>query len=63
MVAYHKTDFYSDDDALVYLVFQIEPAHDKINKMAYVPSDDRSAWASAQSDQSLRYQHEESLDP
>ena len=30
-----------------------EPVHDKTNKMACAPSEDRSAWASAQSDQSL----------
>ena len=29
----------------------------------YAPSEDRSAWASAQSDQSLRCLHEESLSP
>ena len=37
-----------------------EPPHDKTNKMIYAPSEDRSAWASAQSDQSLRCPHEES---
>ena len=30
-----------------------EPAHDKTNKMACAPSEDRTAWASTQSDQSL----------
>ena len=42
-----------------------EPPHDKTNKMACAPSEDsnQSAWASAQSDQSLRCPHEESLDP
>ena len=30
-----------------------EPPHVKTNKMACVPSEDRSAWAFAQSDQSL----------
>ena len=40
-----------------------EPHHDKTNKMAYAPSEDRSTWASAQSDQSLRCLHEESLGP
>ena len=30
-----------------------EPPHDKTNKMTRAPSEDRSAWASAQSDQSL----------
>ena len=29
------------------------PPHDKTNKMTFLPSKDRSAWASAQSDQSL----------
>ena len=33
---------------------QGEPQHDKTNKMTCAPSEDRSAWASAQSDQSLR---------
>ena len=40
-----------------------EPLRDKTNKVAYAPSEDRSAWASAQSDQCLRCPHEESLDP
>ena len=31
-----------------------ELPHNKTNKMTCVPSEDRSAWASAQSDQSLR---------
>ena len=35
--------------------------HDKTNKMVCAPSEDRSAWASALSDQSLRCPHEESL--
>ena len=39
-----------------------EPPHDKTNKMAYVRSELRSAWAFAQSDQSLRCPHEEILD-
>ena len=52
---------------------KIEPLHDKTNKMACAPSEDSdqpghlpnliTAWASAQSDQSLRCQHEESLGP
>ena len=29
-----------------------EPPHDKTNKMACAPSEERSAWASAHSDQS-----------
>ena len=46
--------------------------HDKTNKVACAPSEDsdqpgqrrvRSAWASTQSDQSLRCPHEESLGP
>ena len=32
-----------------------ELSHDKTNKMACAPSEDRSAWASAQSDQSSLY--------
>ena len=36
-----------------------EPPHDKTNKMTCAPSEDRSAWVSAQSDQSLRCLHEE----
>ena len=31
-----------------------EPQHEKNNKMTCVPSNDRSAWAPTQSDQSLR---------
>ena len=31
-----------------------EPPRDKTNKVVCAPSEDRSAWASAQSDQSLR---------
>ena len=38
-----------------------EPPHDKTNKMACAPGEDGSAWASAQSDQSLCCPHEESL--
>ena len=41
----------------------IEPPHDKTNKMTCAPSEDRSAWVSAQPDQSLRCPHEESLGP
>ena len=40
-----------------------EPPNDKTNKMARAPSEDRSAWASAQSDQNFRCPHEESLGP
>ena len=41
-----------------------EPQHDKTNKMNCAPSEDsRLAWASAQSDQSLRCPHEERLGP
>ena len=40
-----------------------EPSHDKTNKMTYAPSEDWSAWASIQSDQSLRCPHEEALGP
>ena len=40
-----------------------KPPHDKTIKMACAPSEDRSAWASAQSDQSLHCPHEESLGP
>ena len=38
-----------------------EPPRNKTNKVACAPSEDWSAWASAQSDQSLRCPHEESL--
>ena len=41
------------------IAFKIEPPRDKTNKMADAPSEDwsdwASAWASAQSDQSLRW--------
>ena len=40
-----------------------EPPHDKTNKMACAPSEDRSAWAAAQSEQSLRCPHEGSFGP
>ena len=40
-----------------------EPEHDKTNKMTFMPSGLRSAWSSAQSDQSLRCPHEENLGP
>ena len=40
-----------------------EPQHDETNKMACAPSKDRSACASAQSDQRLRCPHEEALGP
>ena len=42
----------------------IEPQHDKTNKMTCAPGEDsRSAWASAQSDQSHCCPHEETLSP
>ena len=43
-----------------------ESRHDKTNKMCVLPAKTqmiRSAWASAQSDQSLRCLHEETLGP
>ena len=40
-----------------------EPPHDKNKKMPYAPSEDRSVWVSAQSNQSLCCLHEESLGP
>ena len=40
-----------------------EPPHDKTNKMASASTEDRSAWGSTQSDQSLRCPHEETLGP
>ena len=40
-----------------------EPPHDKTNKMTVRPAKIRSAWASAQSGQSLHCPHEESLGP
>ena len=45
---------------------KIEPPHDKTNKMACAPSEDSDQTghpASAQSDQSFRCPHEESLGP
>ena len=45
-------------------ISSFEPPHDKTNKMTFAPSEDsESAWASAQSDQSLRCPHEETLGP
>ena len=40
-----------------------EPRHDKTNNVAVRPARIRSAWASVQSDQSLRCPHEETLGP
>ena len=40
-----------------------ELPHDKTNKMTCAPSEDRSAWTSARSDQSLRCLHDERLGP
>ena len=40
-----------------------EPQHEKTNKVACAPIEDTSAWAFAQSDQSFRCPHEESLGP
>ena len=40
-----------------------EPPHDKTNKMTCTQRRLRSAWASAQSNQSLRYPHEGTLGP
>ena len=52
--------------AIIYLnivaVPKNEPPHDKTNGMC-IQRRLRSAWASAQSDQSLRCSHEESLGP
>ena len=41
----------------------IELPHDKTNKMTCTQWRLKSAWASAQSDQSIRYAHEETLGP
>ena len=51
-----RADFETDD-------IQYDQAHDKTNKIAWAPSEDRSAWTSAQFDQSLRCPHEKSLGP
>ena len=40
-----------------------EPRHDKTNKGSVRPAKTQISWASAQSDQSLRCPHEESLGP
>ena len=40
-----------------------EPSHDKTNKMTVRPANTQISLASAQSDQSLRYPHEETLGP
>ena len=42
----------SRDQVNVWLFTVSEPQHDKTNKMTCAPSEDRPAWASAQSDQS-----------
>ena len=42
---------------------KIEPQHDKTNKMSVRLVKTKSAWASTQSDQSLRCQYEENLGP
>ena len=44
-----------------FLVKTYEPPHDKTNKMS--PPSERSAWATAQSDQSLRCPYEDTLGP
>ena len=49
-----------ETDKQIRWVFELH--HDKTNKVACAPSED-SAWASAQSDQSLRCPLEETLDP
>ena len=55
--------FYNFLNSEVFMLL-FEPPHDKTNKLACVHSEDSaSAWASAQSDQSLCCPHEESLDP
>ena len=46
-----------------FLSFLYEPHRNKTNKMACAASEDRSAWVTAQSDQSLRCPHEETLGP
>ena len=46
-----------------YVASTFEPKDDKTNKMTCPSSDDRSAWASAQSDHSVRCPHEETLGP
>ena len=46
---------------LLLLLYIKEPRHDKTNKMSCTQRRLRSAWASAQSDQSLRCPHEETL--
>ena len=48
---------------LVLYLFGNEPPHDKTNKVTVRQRRLRSAWASAQSDQSRRCPHEESLGP
>ena len=44
-------------------VMRYEPRYDKTNKMAMRSAKTQISWASAQSDQSLRCPHEESLGP
>ena len=41
----------------------VEAQYDKTNKMSVRPAKTQITWASAQSDQSLRCPHEETLDP
>ena len=48
---YHWATALPKEEVVMLLWF--EWPHDKTNKMACTPSEDRSAWASAQSDQSL----------
>ena len=60
LVSYNFTKICKYRLSLMKIIF--EPRHDKTNKMC--PGRRlRSAWASAQSDQSLRCPHEESLSP
>ena len=58
-----KWCMFSCTDAYYNLHNHEEPHHDKTNKMMCAQQRLRSAWASAQSDQSLPCLHEETLGP
>ena len=54
-------NFWKNEISKIVQDFVIEPPHDKTNEMTVRLAKTQSVWASAQSDQSLRCPHEESL--
>ena len=58
-----ETGWWMNDGACLYYKLSNEPKGSGELKMACAPREERSAWASAQSDLSLCCQDEESLGP